>query len=184
MSSSPNALAGPSSPSGQTVAGGTKEKATRSRSGCLVCRARRIRCDEGEVTHLFRPYIHSLSGRPDCARCIKYGAEVSHSHDLTVESLMMECAYAEKRPFDAEKTKKTLSKRHKISSNSPKPLSSPNTVWKLYDDAPTSMDALMALCRMTKMGSFFSQPSEPPDFLRLAFTDEDELKCVSLMLHP
>jgi hypothetical protein len=36
----------------------------------------------------------------------------------------------------------------------------------------------MALCRLTRMGSFFNGPSEPPDFLKVAFPDPDELKCV------
>ena len=55
---------------------------------------------------------------------------------------------------------------------------------KLYDDAPTSMDALMALCRMTKMGSFFSGGEMPPDYLRESFQDPDELRCVSLKSPP
>lgn len=40
------------------------------------------------------------------------------------------------------------------------------------------MELLMALCRDTRMGQFFSGPVDPPDFLRDAFPVEEELRCV------
>lgn len=39
------------------------------------------------------------------------------------------------------------------------------------------MELLMALCRDTRMGQFFSGPVDPPDFLRDAFPVEEELRC-------
>lgn len=66
-----------------------KQVKTRSRNGCLVCRARRIRCDEGACTgstadalKLRFPVLDHvgsklIAGKPECQRCIKYSAEVS-----------------------------------------------------------------------------------------------------------
>lgn len=44
------------------------------------------------------------------------------------------------------------------------------------------MELLMALCRDTRMGQFFSGPVDPPDFLRDAFPVEEELRCVGPLL--
>lgn len=41
------------------------------------------------------------------------------------------------------------------------------------------MNILLALGRETRMGAFYMQPTDPPGFLRLAFPDEDQLRCVS-----
>lgn len=41
------------------------------------------------------------------------------------------------------------------------------------------VDELMAFFKQTQMGAFFRQRVDPPDFLRPAFPDPDELRCVS-----
>lgn len=44
------------------------------------------------------------------------------------------------------------------------------------------MELLMALCRDTRMGQFFSEPVDPPEFLKDIFPDEDELRCVGISM--
>ena len=90
--------------------------------------------------------------------------------------------YPAKRPFDKEKIDERLKKRHGGATAHPSTPSdpSPSTVQKLFDDAPTSVDALLAMCRATRMGSFFANTSgPPPDYLKAAYADEDEVMCVS-----
>jgi hypothetical protein len=41
------------------------------------------------------------------------------------------------------------------------------------------MDIFAAMFRQTKMGSYYSGPVDPPDFLRVVFPDDDDLRCVS-----
>jgi hypothetical protein len=40
------------------------------------------------------------------------------------------------------------------------------------------VDELMAFFKQTQMGAFFRQRVDPPDFLKPAFPDPDELRCV------
>lgn len=116
------------------------------------------------------------------------------------------CGYPSKKALDLRAIDEKLSKRHRSSdarlpltpssvtsplnpsqrpqlagSSQPGPSAPASTSSgpRLYDDGPTSLDALHALCRMTTMGSFFSAPTAPPDFLREQFSDPDELRCVS-----
>lgn len=177
------------------------------------------------------------AARPECARCIKYGAE---------------CVYPAKKRFDPGSINDSLSRRHrKASSNLPKaevdpsgpgfgesstasalaqlPLSLSGVIDPAFDSladislnghmigqanghgnghangshpqtplnaapgstpsapAPTQMplgifdvDELMAFFKQTQMGAFFRQRVDPPDFLRPAFPDPDELRCVGL----
>lgn len=44
-----------------------------------------------------------------------------------------------------------------------------------------NVDELMAFARQTQMGAFFRKRIDPPDFLRPAFPDPDELACVSFI---
>ncbi|ODN78063.1 hypothetical protein L202_05143 [Cryptococcus amylolentus CBS 6039] len=164
---------------------GKKTKTTRSRNGCLVCRSRRVKCDVG---------------KPECARCIKYGAE---------------CVYPEKKPFDSTKVAEKLRKRHRSDppgsagpSNSSISISPQDrtdeptrpSINPINDHSSASINAfyrssgsgntplakvraldpfelLMALCRDTRMGQFFSGPVDPPDFLKEAFPVADDLRC-------
>ncbi|TYJ54987.1 hypothetical protein B9479_004298 [Cryptococcus floricola] len=164
---------------------GKKTKTTRSRNGCLVCRSRRVKCDVG---------------KPECARCIKYGAE---------------CVYPEKKPFDSTKVAEKLRKRHRSDppgsagpSNSsisispqdgteeptrpsinPLPNHSSASINAFYKSSGSGntplakvraldpFELLMALCRDTRMGQFFSGPVDPPDFLKEAFPVADDLRC-------
>ncbi|WVQ76946.1 hypothetical protein IAR50_006625 [Cryptococcus sp. DSM 104548] len=160
---------------------GKKTKTTRSRNGCLVCRSRRVKCD---------------IGKPECARCIKYGAE---------------CVYPEKKPFDSGKVAEKLRKRHRSDppgsagpSNSSISISpqdraeEPSRPYAKHSSASINafynksasgntplakvraldpFELLMALCRDTRMGQFFSGPVDPPDFLKEAFPVADDLRC-------
>ncbi|GFZ42328.1 hypothetical protein JCM24511_00043 [Saitozyma sp. JCM 24511] len=149
-------------------AGPSKPARSRSRNGCLVCRARRIKCD---------------LDKPECARCVKYGAE---------------CVYPQKKPFDADAVRTALDKRHGQSRRSSQPSESEhiNNISQSPKEEPrptsrfgrqsqsrletlekTSMDIFAAVFRQTKMGSYFSSPVDPPEFLRVAFPDDDDLRC-------
>ncbi|WVO13608.1 hypothetical protein L204_101229 [Cryptococcus depauperatus] len=157
-----------------------RPKATRSRAGCMICRSRRVKCDQA---------------KPECQRCISYGAE---------------CVYPEKKIYDPEAVADKLDKRHKashtvpnsdhgvLSYKSPLPSSHPfmptlhTPIGSVagIDIPPNAsygrltqvrqmdpIELLMALCQDTRMGQFFSGPLDPPDFLRGAFPDEDDLRC-------
>ncbi|WOO78823.1 Aspercryptin biosynthesis cluster-specific transcription regulator atnN [Vanrija pseudolonga] len=176
-----NATAGPSS----TTNDGSSVKRTRSRNGCLVCRARRIKCD---------------LERPECKRCVNYGAE---------------CVYPIKKAFDAAAVDAALGSRHNRPSNaaataaayhdptpgagpalSPPPITPhsslpplppmppapplpplpPGRVGPALDSVPP-IEMVHALFRKTKMGSFFNNPVDPPEFLRLAFPLPEDLRC-------
>ncbi|KAK4688319.1 hypothetical protein P7C73_g1795, partial [Tremellales sp. Uapishka_1] len=112
------------------------------------------------------------------------------------ESSAIKCVYPDKKPFDPEATALSLSKRHKrarppaaepSSSSSAPPstelLSVPEIPINLGEHVspPTILELhpaelLMAICRTTRMGSFYSGPVDPPEFLRAAFPDEWDLR--------
>ncbi|WRT67525.1 uncharacterized protein IL334_004497 [Kwoniella shivajii] len=49
--------------------------------------------------------------------------------------------------------------------------------WQATLEALGPVDRLLAVCRNTRMGSFFLQPCAPPDFLRSFFPSSDDLQC-------
>ncbi|KLT46037.1 hypothetical protein CC85DRAFT_325289 [Cutaneotrichosporon oleaginosum] len=153
--------------------GGGSQKRTRSRNGCLVCRARRIKCD---------------LERPECKRCVNYGAE---------------CVYPVKKAFDPAAVDAALGSRHNRPSNvaataaafhdpsvgpSRNPAVSPPLLLSnqpppradmksTIEDLPP-MEMVHALFRKTKMGSFFNNPGmSPPEFLQHVFPNPEDLRC-------
>lgn len=42
------------------------------------------------------------------------------------------------------------------------------------------VELLVAMSRTTLMSGYFVRPIEPPEWMRLLFPDEEELKCVSI----
>lgn len=108
--------------------------------------------------------------------------------------------YPQKKPFDADAVRTALDKRHGQSrrssqlsesdhinhiSQSPKEEARPTSRFgrqsqsRLETLEKTSMDIFAAVFRQTKMGSYFSSPIDPPEFLRVAFPVDDDLRCVS-----
>jgi hypothetical protein len=47
------------------------------------------------------------------------------------------------------------------------------------DHAEEPLDLLLAVGRNTRMGEYYLDCTAPPDFLKLAFPFEDDLRCVS-----
>lgn len=60
----------------------------------------------------------------------------------------------------------------------PLPPLPPGRVGPALDSVPP-IEMVHALFRKTKMGSFFNNPVDPPEFLRLAFPLPEDLRCVS-----
>ncbi|WVQ76945.1 hypothetical protein IAR50_006624 [Cryptococcus sp. DSM 104548] len=117
-----------------------KTKVTRSKNGCLVCRSRRVKCD---------------IGKPECERCIKYGAEPK----LSLPPPIVPSSSSRQSPPPHHHHPATdVAPLHKIRAMDP-------------------FELLMALCRDTRMGQFFSGPVDPPDFLKEAFPVADDLRC-------
>lgn len=155
----------------QPVAGPSRR--TRTRTGCLVCRYRGVKCD---------------LGKPECTRCVNYGAE---------------CVYAAKKVYDSQELETRLrkGKREKRTSAHAFPLVDAEGVVKPLElahnigtpahalqkrmphmlessmDKMGPMEILAALCRSTRMAQFFVGPTEPPDFLRTAFPGDNDLRC-------
>lgn len=139
--------------------------------------------------------------RPECKRCVNYGAE---------------CVYPVKKAFDPAAVDAALGSRHNRQSNvaataaafqsDPAPMGSsslsrhkrpdrggsPPTLPPLIaanqppradqrstiEDLPP-IEIMHALFRKTKMGSFFNNPGmTPPEFLQHAFPNPEDLRCV------
>ncbi|WVQ71770.1 hypothetical protein IAR50_001311 [Cryptococcus sp. DSM 104548] len=146
-------------------------KAKRSKGGCLVCRGRRIKCDES---------------KPECSRCVKYVAT---------------CVYPEKKPYDSEATARKLQRRHRprvepessaqvgdtIAPDGQRAadrvrvanVGHPPNVASLT--SPLAPSSAMSLPHgpNTAMTGWFSRPTPPPEFLKRVATDDEELN----MLH-
>lgn len=138
------------------------------------------------------------SERPECKRCVNYGAE---------------CVYPVKKAFDAAAVDAALGSRHNRPSNvaataaafqhdvpgpmgttgsggdslSP-PLRLPPLIAanqppradqrSTIEDLPP-IEMVHALFRKTKMGSFFNNPGmNPPEFLQHTFPNPEDLRCV------
>lgn len=132
--------------------------------------------------------------RPECKRCVNYGAE---------------CVYPVKKAFDPAAVDAALGSRHnrpsKVAatavayqdieasppgySNASPPTGPPVSAVRnqppradqrnsLADLPP--MEMVHALFRNTKMGSYFNNPGvSPPEFLQHAFPNAEDLRCVS-----
>lgn len=50
---------------------------------------------------------------------------------------------------------------------------------RMGDHAEEPLDLLLAVGRNTRMGEYYLDCTAPPDFLKLAFPLEDDLRCVS-----
>ena len=134
----------------------SSSRKTRTKTGCLVCRARRVRCDED---------------RPKCRKCVKY---------------MADCVYPEEKAFDPRENRIALDRRHRTSrsrsqdavilSRRERKLSPPQLTEEQRMAQQTAY--IHAICRNTRMSSFFTSPQSPPDFLRAEFTSEAELEAV------
>ncbi|GHJ85866.1 hypothetical protein NliqN6_2268 [Naganishia liquefaciens] len=134
----------------------SNSRKTRTKTGCLVCRARRVRCDED---------------RPKCRKCVKY---------------MADCVYPEEKAFDPRENRIALDRRHRTSrsrsrdavtlSRRERKLSPPQLTEEQRMAQQTAY--IHAICRNTRMSSFFTSPQSPPDFLRAEFTSEAELEAV------
>ncbi|ORY28149.1 fungal-specific transcription factor domain-domain-containing protein [Naematelia encephala] len=142
------------SESGSELPTAGPSKATRTKNGCLICRSRRIKCD---------------LDKPECKRCITYGAE---------------CVYPEKKTFDPTAITEALQRRH-ASQNPPTTTSPPQA--SEYGNTPipaharaskmNDIELLLAFCQKTRLGTFWSNPVEPPDFLRVMFPEDQDLRC-------
>lgn len=136
--------------------------------------------------------------RPECKRCVNYGAE---------------CVYPVKKAFDAAAVDAALGSRHNRPSNvaataaafhvdvpgpmgmsgraqiSPPPALPPLIAANqppradqrsTIEDLPP-IEMVHALFRKTKMGSFFNNPGmTPPEFLQDAFPNAEDLRCVRI----
>ena len=154
----------------------SSSKRTRTKTGCLVCRARRVRCDEE---------------RPKCRKCVKYLADVSTCKRSLVSldlSLMRcpQCVYPEEKAFDPQENRLALARRHRTSRSHsrdavrPLPRDRQLSTPQLTDEQRIAQQTayIHAICRNTRMSSFFTSPQSPPDFLRAEFTSEAELEAV------
>ncbi|WVQ80922.1 hypothetical protein IAT38_003029 [Cryptococcus sp. DSM 104549] len=172
----------------QPPAGSTKPKRviTRSRDGCLVCRQRRVRCDKGH---------------PTCARCVKYGAECMYPAKkvFKLDPKHMSIAgppgssSSGHLSIQAEPLQPPSPGLSTISPHTDGPSVPLNTAAhsnshqlssaaRRLDGIPAikamdPMDVLLAMCRTTRMGSFFTGPLDPPAFLSEMFPNEDDLRC-------
>lgn len=118
-----------------------------------------------------------------------------------------ECVYPVKKAFDAAAVDAALGSRHNRPSNvaataiatqydtpqldnmnnSPPPVlppllqqaQPPRADERLIIDSLPPIEMVHALFRKTKMGSFFNNPVDPPEFLSLAFPMPEDLRCVS-----
>ena len=110
-------------------------------------------------------------------------------------SVYRQCSYPAKRTYDQEEIASALARRHhkKSREDQPVPIASYSDPTLLQDDnivqaGPSRssvdgqrepLDLLIALGRSTRMGAFYVDSAAPPDFLKLAFPVEDDLKCAS-----
>ncbi|WVQ80951.1 hypothetical protein IAT38_003058 [Cryptococcus sp. DSM 104549] len=161
---------------------------TRSRNGCLVCRRRRVKCDKSQ---------------PECERCIKYGAECSYPPKKVYDHVTKRYR-PPSPPRPAAPPPQPSSTPWRFDLNNGPPLSNahppdrPSPALPLASTSgpgPSStparitapplpsvkvmgpMETLLAMCRTTRMGSFFSGPLDPPSFLAAMFPDEYDMRC-------
>lgn len=123
----------------------------------------------------------NVAEKPECKRCVNYGAE---------------CVYPVKKPFDPAAIDAALGSRHNRPSmvahaaaafqdtprpdtiSPPPPHPMPRADERAVIDSVPPMEMVHALFRKTKMGSFFNNPVDPPEFLSVAFPHPEDLRCV------
>ncbi|WVQ75672.1 hypothetical protein IAR50_005301 [Cryptococcus sp. DSM 104548] len=183
-----------SSPSTSTSV--QRTKASRSKNGCLVCRSRRVKCDlakpECEKCRKYgaecaypekKPYDkqeiaeklwrrhHSTSPQAKANPSREALQHIPPSHPLAGQRVSSKGSAPSTEPSPVSTMQPTSSIR--VSSHT----SPPNGMFVVQSRKLDPFELLMALCRDTRMGQFFSDPIDPPDFLREAFPDPDELRC-------
>lgn len=110
-----------------------------------------------------------------------------------------QCTYPAKRIYDGEEIASALARRHLKKNRTDEPVSSASCSNPTFPQDDTNaetgasrfsvdkqhepLDLLIALGRNTRMGGFYIDSSRPPDFLKLAFPLEDDLKCVSVVVN-
>ncbi|WWC62352.1 uncharacterized protein I303_104948 [Kwoniella dejecticola CBS 10117] len=195
-----------------------RRRITRTRTGCKVCRRRKIKCD---------------LETPECARCVKYGVKCDWPKDTSekIAPRSIRPAPAQTRgplvsgkgpaapiinipiasttapapdsdhhvdPINALHFNPILPSSQPVAPPSESTLDSSHTQATPLSMAPTNaatkrtvaalgwtatleelgpLDRLLAVCRNTRMGLFFIQPSSPPDFLRSFFPSSEDLQC-------
>ena len=113
--------------------------------------------------------------------------------------LCRQCTYPAKRTYDGEEIASALARRHLKKNRTDEPVSSASCSNPTFPQDDTNaetgasrfsvekqqepLDLLIALGRNTRMGGFYIDSSRPPDFLKLAFPLEDDLKCVSFTVN-
>jgi hypothetical protein len=112
-------------------------KKTRSKAGCLVCRSRRVKCDNGQSVLLCRVQVLNSIARPSCEKCVKYGAEVSPRLERVRTILSRQCVFPPTKRFDLSAISTSLAKRHKSSGNASLALS-PEQLQKLIPESSSS----------------------------------------------
>jgi hypothetical protein len=124
---------------------------------------------------------------------------VDKSTRAQLRLLYQQCTYPAKRTFDEEEIALALAKRHPKKPRADEPTlhgalsrspsisrttvnaeSGPRRIQDVEQREP--LDLLIALGRNTRMGAFYLDFNQPPDFLKSAFPVEDDLKCVSSTL--
>nr|XP_019012557.1 uncharacterized protein I206_02052 [Kwoniella pini CBS 10737]OCF51338.1 hypothetical protein I206_02052 [Kwoniella pini CBS 10737] len=191
-----------------------RRRITRTRTGCKVCRRRKIKCD---------------LEKPECAKCVKYGVQCTYPGKqpefIGPRSIRPAPSKGESQSAHKRQAPSSLAEPAPVSSkgrvsnhenDAPGPVStialadSPqiplmsgtadqllvpsilltmptptmtakrNTVplgWTATLEELGPLDRLLAVCRNTRMGLFFIQPSIPPDFLRSFFPSSEDLQC-------
>lgn len=139
--------------------------------------------------------------RPECRRCVNYGAECVYPVKKAFDAVAVDAALGSRhnRPSNVAATAIAVHggdggsdahldnsahspPAHSLASSLPPlpplpPLRPRGDERRLIDSVPP-LELVHALFRKTKMGSFFSNPTDPPEFLSLAFPEPDDLRCV------
>ncbi|ODN77401.1 hypothetical protein L202_04586 [Cryptococcus amylolentus CBS 6039] len=176
-----------------------RTKASRSKDGCLVCRSRRVKCDLGkpecEKCKKYGAECKYPEKKPYDKQEI--ADKLWRRHHQTPRSSakadpLQDAPQQPIPPPPPPSLARTVSRGPDISPAAPSPLSTsrptssirasrhntpPNGMFVVQSRKLDPFELLMALCRDTRMGQFFSDPVDPPDFLREAFPDADELRC-------
>ncbi|WWC93172.1 hypothetical protein V866_000005 [Kwoniella sp. B9012] len=165
---------------------------TRNRNGCLTCRKRKIKCD---------------LGKPQCERCTRYSVKCIYSkttealpirpirpaHSSPSQATPERTSHRQPAEPDAQTPAspgpslpnhaRNLNSQHSTSviSNTHIPPFVPHRSaqpgWQTALETLGPVDLLMAVCRNTRMASYFLQPSEPPNFLHAFFPSIEDLQC-------
>ncbi|EKD01466.1 hypothetical protein A1Q2_04215 [Trichosporon asahii var. asahii CBS 8904] len=164
-------------------------KRTRSRNGCLVCRARRIKCDL------------------ECRRCINYSAQCVYPVKKAFDPKAVDAALGSRhnRPSNMAATAAAYQDNFLPPRQTPSPPLNqidqlahagpshdqgpfrnssihlpPRADRRRLLDSVQPLEMVHALFRKTKMGNYFNNPNiSPPEFLSHAFPEPEDLKCLA-----